>query len=540
MDLVRARPIGWELLSPPSAGGRALTEVAALGPPRHLLFLPTKVERLACAGPGSRPPDPQALGLEPERVVLQVSERESRGHPGRFVAALERLAERGQTFAIDHFGAGQTGVATLLEAVPAYLKLDRSFVAGIAERPARQRALRSLLILAEDLGVALIARDVRTMDEVEALADLGLRLVQGPALAGPAPVPEDVPTEVAERIRRFMHAQRWRLGALDEHIGALVEEAPTVAPGTLTVAEVEARFRHIAQVDHAVVVVDGRPVGLLTRNDLYARTAGPFGYALMKRKPAEDVAKPAPTVVPSDLPVTEASERAMARPRDDLYDPVVVVDDDGRLVGTVTMKAIITRSIEVEVQTAKGSNPLTGLPGNHRIEAWIRSAFDLPDFAIVYADLDRFKEFNDRYGFLLGDEMIRLAAKVLAEGRDRLGPEASLGHIGGDDFVLVCPDGASPGVLDRVCADFDEQKARLFDAEDLARGAYRASDRRGRTVEIPLVTLSLSCIARARLGPDAHPALLSQIAASLKKKVKEITARERKSAWMEERRQYGG
>jgi GGDEF domain-containing protein len=204
------------------------------------------------------------------------------------------------------------------------------------------------------------------------------------------------------------------------------------------------------------------------------------------------------------------------------------------------MKQLITRAGVLEVEMAKNSNPLSGLPGNRQIEGWIKTVQeDEPLFSVIYADLDRFKEFNDRYGFLRGDQLIRLTAEILQRGLSLLPPRSRLGHVGGDDFVFVVPGEVSGEVLARMCTAFDEEKRGLFSAEDFCRGCYEAETRTGERCAVPLVTLSLAVVESRRLPGEVHPGLLVEVAASLKKKVKQITAREGRSFYFFDRRDHG-
>ncbi len=234
--------------------------------------------------------------------------------------------------------------------------------------------------------------------------------------------------------------------------------------------------------------------------------------------------------------MTALAKLAMERPPDELYDPVIVVDTSGNLVGTVTIRQLIIRSTALEVQSAKGASPLTGLPGNRSIESWILNAFNQTDAHVLYADLDRFKEYNDCYGFLRGDEMIRCLAGVLSRILMALSPEAKLGHIGGDDFVIVSPATVGPESVEALCRQFDQARIDLFDPTDVERGYFRATDRRGQEVEVPLVTLSVAVVPCEAVRNVEHPGALAQMAASLKRKVKEITTTSRKSEFLFERR----
>jgi diguanylate cyclase (GGDEF)-like protein len=236
--------------------------------------------------------------------------------------------------------------------------------------------------------------------------------------------------------------------------------------------------------------------------------------------------------------ITTLAKLAMDRMRADLYDPVVVTDNSGRFVGTVTMKQLITRSIELEVQNAAGASPLTGLPGNRAIAKWLQEAMDSGHFSVVYADLDRFKEYNDAYGFLAGDEVIRLASRVLADGARQMGENARLGHVGGDDFVIVAPRAPDAEILERICREFDRQKIEFFDREHTNSGVFPAIDRQGREATLPLTTLSLAAMDGALLDAGVHPALLSQLSASLKKRAKQLSLESGRSSFAFERRSH--
>lgn len=147
----------------------------------------------------------------------------------------------------------------------------------------------------------------------------------------------------------------------------------------------------------------------------------------------------------------------------------------------------------------RATSPLTNLPGNHRIEAEIaaRMSAGVP-FAVCYADLDNFKAFNDAYGFLRGDDVILLLATVANEAAGRAGPPAPfVGHVGGDDFVLVC----RPDDVDLVCRElidrFDAAVPRLHDLLDADRGYLEVTDRQGGTRRFPLVSVSVGVATTA-------------------------------------------
>ncbi|HVA61993.1 MAG TPA: response regulator [Mycobacteriales bacterium] len=138
-------------------------------------------------------------------------------------------------------------------------------------------------------------------------------------------------------------------------------------------------------------------------------------------------------------------------------------------------------------------SPLTGLPGNTRIEAELASRItESAPVAICYADLDNFKAYNDCYGFLRGDEVLLLLATTIKSAADSVGaPTPFVGHVGGDDFVVICsPDQAEP-LCTRMVTAFDAAVPALHDPADVARGHLSVVDRRGQVHEYPLVGVSI-------------------------------------------------
>jgi diguanylate cyclase (GGDEF)-like protein len=138
-------------------------------------------------------------------------------------------------------------------------------------------------------------------------------------------------------------------------------------------------------------------------------------------------------------------------------------------------------------------SPLTGLPGNIRVQEEIRRrvAEDQP-FALLYADLDHFKAFNDHYGFIRGDKAIQVLARLATEVvHETVGPEGFVGHVGGDDFIVVLPPEPAERVAGMLCRRFDEQVPMLYDAEDRERGTIEIQDRQGNLRNFPLLTISI-------------------------------------------------
>lgn len=175
-------------------------------------------------------------------------------------------------------------------------------------------------------------------------------------------------------------------------------------------------------------------------------------------------------------------------------------------------------------------NPLSGLPGNPTITEEIDSRLARDeDFALLYVDIDRFKEFNDHYGFARGDSVIAMLADLLTHvaGAD----ERFVGHVGGDDFVLLARTEEAEELAEQITRRFDEAIRALYDPGDRARGWIEARDRRGRTQRIPFATVSIGIV---NIPPGRFKG--ANAAARAAAEVKEVAKRQAGSAWAVDRR----
>ncbi len=185
----------------------------------------------------------------------------------------------------------------------------------------------------------------------------------------------------------------------------------------------------------------------------------------------------------------------------------------------------------------RDASPLTGLPGNLAIERELQERLASgPDFAVMYLDIDRFKSFNDHYGYARGDRAITLLAHVLCEAATARGDAgAFVGHVGGDDFIVVCACESAEALAQEVVRRFDAEVGDLHDADDLARGYLEIYTRTGEAVHAPLITLTIALIVGVR-ERFAHTAAMSDALAELKRHGK----RQEGSVVVQERRTPDG
>jgi diguanylate cyclase (GGDEF)-like protein len=175
------------------------------------------------------------------------------------------------------------------------------------------------------------------------------------------------------------------------------------------------------------------------------------------------------------------------------------------------------------VEVDSSLSPLTRLPGNLAIEAELRRRIESNEsFAVIYLDLDNFKAFNDVYGFTHGDEAIQLLARAAVDAVRRRGTiNDFVGHIGGDDFIVVTDNERAEEIAKEIIAEFDRDIRNLYSAKDLRSGFIETRDRRGALNRFPIMTLSMAIVSNDR-GQLSNYAQVGEAAAELKRYAKSI------------------
>ena len=169
-------------------------------------------------------------------------------------------------------------------------------------------------------------------------------------------------------------------------------------------------------------------------------------------------------------------------------------------------------------------SPLTNLPGNVQIQAEMKKRLlNHEDFVMLYLDLDNFKSYNDVYGFLKGDEIIKFTARTIVNNIEALTTEESfVGHIGGDDFVaIVSGKDDYESICQSILAEFDKGVANYFNEEDLEKGYLEVPNRKGVIEEFPLTSLSIGVVVVDR-GRFHNVLEIAEVGAQVKGLAKRI------------------
>lgn len=453
------------------------------------------VSGVAMCGAGLLGRTVRELGVSARMVVLEITEHERVSDMASLRAALREVHACGARLALDDFGDGHSSLRLWSEVKPDFVKIDKYFIRDIAEHPEKLQMLQAIKGIAEVFGTTLVAEGIETREELRALRDLDIPYGQGYLLGRPARLPfESIEPAALEALRDRRVAvlphqgQHARPGILRN---LLVLQAPTVEPDTPN-DEVAQLFKTHAEL-HAVAVLEGtRPVALINRQQFMNHYATLFFREVHGRRPCSAFANHAPRVVELDCDVDQLVGILTSQDQRYLNDGFIVTDN-GRYIGLGTGDQLVRGVTEARIEAARHANPLTFLPGNIPISLHMQRLLDSgTEFVACYADMNHFKPFNDYYGYWRGDQMIRLLARLSVAHCDA--QRDFVGHVGGDDFMLLFQSGNWLQRCRDLVAAFAAEARSLFDDEAQRAGGIWAEDRHGVKRFFDCTTLSIGAV----------------------------------------------
>jgi diguanylate cyclase (GGDEF)-like protein len=167
------------------------------------------------------------------------------------------------------------------------------------------------------------------------------------------------------------------------------------------------------------------------------------------------------------------------------------------------------------------TSPVTGLPSSKLVEEQLRQIMRRKDWAILYIGINHIDDFNDVYGFVAGDDVLRFTAMLLTEVIDDLGSGSDfIGHIGGDDFLIITTPDRAPQAKVRLAQRFDEEVMTFYNFKDRERGHIEIVGSDGKTQRLPLMTLAVGLI-RHDTAPFADIREITEVAAEARRRAQQ-------------------
>ncbi|RKP54989.1 GGDEF domain-containing protein [Cohnella endophytica] len=498
---------------------RRFREAAIRGfPSRHgdvKLFLPVPAKIIFDPRlyPGSTLRRIEAANLRPEHVVLVLIGGED--EPSATIkAALGHYRNQGFRIALSDRIPDLASLRRMKEMHPDYARMDVRWIGDAGIDSVEESLLKALMSLSRKEQIVLIADGLDREGQLPALVASGMNYAQGDWIGGGH-------EEAAGSSQRVQSTIRSQVNMRYKGASGTVSELamPVKLFGRDTpVSEISRHFELHKEAQGLVISDDGKPIGLLMKEKLHQLLSGQFGLPLYWNRAVGKIMDSYPMIVDESIPVDQASQMAMGREPDKLYDAVIITRG-GAVLGIASIQSMLEWVTQTRMADAQWANPLSGLPGNEPIRReLIRRLSEGKEFAVLYADLDHFKWYNDQYGFHKGDDVIRFTGETLLETvKLRASADCFVGHIGGDDFIVI----ASGTDVEAMSQDIIGRFKRGI-------GAYTGNhegpvlDRKGMPVnEASGLSMSLSLLL-CQSTEGWTPESLSEKAASLKKKAKLI------------------
>lgn len=430
-------------------------------------------------------------------LVIEVSEKEPLTNYTRVREIADYCHSNGLLLAIDDLGSGYSGLRSWSEIRPEYVKVDMHFIRDIHKDNVKREFVSSICEISRGLNCQIIAEGIEHTKELDTLRSLGIKLGQGYLLSKPCALP---PTDIAELIKPLGKSAnvttRHANTRPSDTVGDLLQKAAPLSPTVAAEDINDAFFRH-PEISSIPIVEDERAIGLISRAQILELFSGRFSHPLYGHKPVRELMNTQPVIVDHETRLEEVSQRITDNEQVDLNNDFIITRE-GKYIGVGKVNDLLRRITDHQIRHARYSNPLTMLPGNVPIYEWIDQLLsDKENFRLAYIDLNNFKPFNDTYGYSRGDEVLAMLGDILTSQAQQ--DVDLVGHVGGDDFVMIFRSSDWQQRCRNILARFDQEKRRFYSKSALETGGIWSEDRAGQSTFFGLLTIAIGVIS-----PDAE------------------------------------
>lgn len=456
--------------------------------------------------------------INPSSIIFEITERNVITDISSFKSTITYYKNQEYSIAIDDTGAGYSGLNLISEVSPHFIKLDMNLIRGIDKDTLKHALVKGMVEFSKASNISIIAEGIETYEELKTVINLGVQYGQGYYIQKPDEKIMEISKQVQKDIFEInLNKDYLSFGASSKIFIKNLSQRSYIVNLKEKVDNVYEIFKKDRDCP-GICVLDGDiPAGIVTREKIALKLSGNYGYSLYHNKCISEIMDRKFLSVEKDVPVNMVSNMAMNRANDKLYD-FIVVTDNGKYEGTVTIKDLLQKSTELEVSAAKHQNPLTGLPGNVIIEQTLSQLIaSRQEYGVAYLDIDNFKAYNDVYGFEKGDRIILLLSNILRRYEKRL---HFVGHVGGDDFIAVADKCEGENYFIDIKKEFEREVLNYYIQDDRERGYITSVNRRGETERFPLI--SVTCVVvNNRTENEGNVFELTEKLACLKKEAKQ-------------------
>lgn len=447
-------------------------------------------------------------------IILEVTEQENIYSDDIFKQNIEYYKYKHYKIAIDDLGSEHSSLNRISVIKPEFIKLDMHLIRNIHKDEIKQAIVKSMCQLANSIGSYIIAEGIESEHELQKLIDLDVHYGQGYYLQKPAEKLFPLKDDIYKKIINFNIINSNRPSYT---ITTLSTPSKTITSNIL-VSKVDEEFKKNTKLLSMCLVDNDIVKGTVTRNSFYTKLGSMYGYSLYSFKPISAIMNKTFLSVDCDMSIEKVIHLAMSRPNDSLYDHVTILKDS-KYFGTVTIKNLLEKTIEIEINNARHLNPLTGLPGNLLIEQNLECLINSnAPYSILYFDIDNFKAYNDVYGFENGDRIIYGLSEIIC---NNIPKDSFIGHIGGDDFIAIISSYYVESICEDIISSFDSNITMWYSQHDINNQYIIATNRHGFKEKFSLASISIAVVTNKH---NIFSSIfdLAKEASEIKKKCKQI------------------
>lgn len=462
--------------------------------------------------------------LSPDSIIFEITERTAIEDYKSFKKVLDNYMNQGYKIAIDDVGSGYSGMKTIKETYPNYIKIDMDLVRDVDKDTFKQAIIKAFVDLSFTTNIKLIAEGIETKEELEMLISLGVYAGQGYLIQRPSELFTEPTSEIKNLIINFNNLRNNIMNYNNNYhyIGNIVY-GEKAFKANASCGEIKHYFDAKGK-NGACIVKDDYPVGLIMRNTLDSELAKLYGVAVYSRRPISLVMDKNPLIVDFFTPINQVSELAMGREDEKTYDNIIITKNS-KYFGMVSVKKLLQYATSLERNYVRELNPLTQLPGNAIIKRVLNDIIEYGNKScILYLDLDDFKIYNDIYGFENGDRMLKATGSIINNTvKQRFPLNSFVGHIGGDDFFSIIE--TTKEECEKLCKDiilqFEKEKLKFFNEKDRENECIISENKSGKVQCYNLTSISIAVFYG---NPKSFKKVdeLALYISSIKKKAKKI------------------
>ncbi|HEY9018945.1 bifunctional diguanylate cyclase/phosphodiesterase [Thiomicrospira sp.] len=452
------------------------------------------------------------LGVPVDKVVIEITELQPVEDFNLFIESINHYRKMGFKVALDDLGGGYNGLRLWSELRPDFVKIDKHFVLGIAQSKDKRHFIESIKTLAEGLNTKLVAEGIETEEDLRVIEDIGIDYVQGFLFRRPeAQLKSQLCYEWANtRLNPTLHDY-------SNELAAILIQTESVEPLSPVhwVSQLLHKNNHL---DFIPVVENKTVLGMVWRRELMDLLAQRYGHDLHHRKPISKLMDRQPIVVDIHTPV-ETLSRLITDHKNSHRGDAFIITKNNQYAGCGRFLDLLRLITDLKIRNAQYANPLSGLPGNVPIQKHLQNLIHQKrGFCVFYIDIDHFKAYNDYYSYEQGDDVIRMVSHLVQNTAQRA--DDFIGHIGGDDFILIRTKTDSfADTCDSLLDQFNTQVKSLYKEEDIRNGGIQSQNRAGQIQRFPLMSLSIGVLV-VPPGLIEHQQKLASLATKAKKQAK--------------------